>query len=239
VRLRAFDFTSEEGVELRLWLLTEAKAPAPGAVVLTAVDEAGWRDFVRGLGPAFKDLLQLRGDFERDAGRFGQLRQELGQAGGILAVLAPRGVGPTRWAAEASAADTQIRRRFPLLGQTLDGRRVWDVRRALDVLRGLRQPAGAPFHQRGKGDMAGILLYAGLFEPEVGQFDLWDLPPSHRQGPTLLNVRRILDTPQAVALAFPRAVRLHVAGPAAAWDWPLRLQRALGQESLKIAVAGN
>jgi hypothetical protein len=104
------------------------------------------------------------------------------------------------------------------------------------VLRGVPDAKGVPVTLQGKGDMAGIALYAALFEPEVSRLDLFDLPPSHRQGPTILNVRRILDTPQAVALAFPREVRLHVKDdkPTKAWDWPLRLQKALGRDHLRI-----
>ena len=51
-----------------------------------------------------------------------------------------------------------------------------------------------------------MALYAGLFEPQVQRFVLRDLPASHRRGPILLNVLRVLDAPQAVALAFPRRV---------------------------------
>src|SRR5262249_25949346 len=47
LRLRAFDFTSEEEVELRLWLLTAEKVDRPTLVVLSAVDEAGWQEWVK------------------------------------------------------------------------------------------------------------------------------------------------------------------------------------------------
>ena len=95
-----------------------------------------------------------------------------------------------------------------------------------------------PLWLQAKGDMAGIVLYAALFEPDVARLDLWDLPASHRQGPIFLNVRRILDTPQAVALAFPRDVRLHVKDDAEAkrWAWPLQLQKALSRQCLRIFV---
>jgi hypothetical protein len=47
--------------------------------------------------------------------------------------------------------------------------------------------------------------------------------------------------PQAVALAFPRRVRLHVKGEeeAKAWDWPVRLQKALGKGYMKVKVVGE
>ena len=47
---------------------------------------------------------------------------------------------------------------------------------------------------RGDGDFAGIALYAALFEPAVTSLDLHRLPPSHREGPTFLNVRRRCST---------------------------------------------
>jgi hypothetical protein len=221
--------------------LTAEKVEKPSLVVLTAVDEPEWQQWTQELGPAFKDALQLAKEPKLDAARFAQNRKALEFNKWAFATIAPRGVGPTRWADAGSFEDTQIRRRFVLLGRTLDGQRVWDVRRALAVLRDVPDLKGAPLWLQGKGDMAGIVLYAALFEPDVARLDLWYPPASHRQGPTLLNVRRVLDMPQAVALAFPRPVRLYVKddAEAAAWEWPLGLQKALGQESLKIRPVGD
>ena len=129
-----------------------------------------------------------------------------------------------------------LKRRFALLGQTLDGQRVWDVRRGLAVLRSLAELKGVPLWLQGKNDMAGVVLYAGLFEPDVARLDLWQPPASQRRGPTFLNVLRVLDMPQAIALAFPRPVRLYVKDEAEgrAWTWPLELQKALGTEYLRV-----
>ena len=79
------------------------------------------------------------------------------------------------------------------------------------------------------------------FEPTVAALDLWHLPSSHRQGPTFLNIARVLDTPQAVALVLPRKVTLHVRDDAgrADWDWPLRLDAAAGGKSLRVKVVGD
>jgi hypothetical protein len=241
IRLRAFDFTSEEGIELRLWLVMAEKTEKPTLVVLTAVDEAGWQEFLTELGPEFKDALLVRQEPKLDESKFTLNRRVLEREKWAFATLAPRGIGPTRWAVPGTAVDTHIRRRFALLGQTLDGQRAWDVRRGLEMLRRLPDVQGVPLWLQGKGDMAGVVLYAGLFEPDVARFDLWHPPASHRQGPILLNVRRVLDMPQAVALAFPRQVRLYVkdAREAKVWDWPLELQKALGQEYLKIRPLGN
>ena len=48
-------------------------------------------------------------------------------------LVPPRGIGPTCWAKPGTSVDQHIKRRFVLVGQTLDGQRVWDVRRALAV----------------------------------------------------------------------------------------------------------
>jgi hypothetical protein len=52
---------------------------------------------------------------------------------------------------------------------------------------------------------------------------------------------RVLDTPQALALAFPKSIRLYVKdeAEARAWAWPLQLQKALGQDYLKVRVVGD
>lgn len=236
LRLQAFDFTSEDNVELRVWLLTAEKTEKPKLIVLNALDEKGWQDLLPEVGPDFKDALQLRDEPKLDKEKFDQNRRVLEKQEWGFAYVAPRGIGPTRWAEAGTPAEAHIKRRFALLGQTLDGQRVWDVRRALAVLRERPELKDVPLWLQGKNDMAGIVLYAGIFEPDVARLDLWHPPASHRDGPTFLNVRRILDMPQAMALAFPHKIRIYVKDDAEArqWDWPQELQQALGQEPLKI-----
>jgi hypothetical protein len=239
LRLRAFDFVSEENVELRLWLLTAEKVEKPSLVVLTAVDEPGWQSWTQELGPAFKEALQLAKEPTLDEAKLVQNRKALEFNKWAFATVAPRGIGPTRYAEVGTPDDNHIRRRFALLGQTLDGQRVWDVRRGLAVLRGVDDLKETKLWLQGSGDMAGVVLYAALFEPDVARLDLWHPPATHRQGPIFLNVRRVLDMPQAVALAFPRKVMIYTKdeAEAAAWEWPLQLQKALGQEYVKLRPA--
>jgi hypothetical protein len=245
IRLRAFDFTSEDEVRLHLWLMTAAKVEKPRLVVLNALDEAGWREWVSDLGPIFKVALLENEQPVLDAEKFAQNRKALESYKWAFAAVAPRGIGPTRWSNTemigGKLVDKQVQRRFELLGQTLDGQRVWDVRRGIKALHELADLKGVPLWLQGKGDMGGVALYASLFEPSVERLDLWHLLSTHRQGPILLNVRRILDMPQAVALAFPRQIRLHVKDEAEAkpWEWPLRLQTALGHEYLQVQAEGE
>jgi hypothetical protein len=246
VRLRAYDFLSEEAVPLRLWLVQHEKVAAPSEVIASVVDEAGWKEWLGDLGPTFKEALHCGGnpaprpDPAWSEARFAQHRRAMEHYRWAFAVIAPRGIGPTRWSERSSfdgkPSAQQIRRRFALLGQTLDGQRVWDVRRAVACLQSVKELKGVPLTLQGQADIARVALYAGIFEPSVTGLDLWHPPASHRQGPTFLNVLTVLDMPQALALALPRKVRLHVKNEeqALAWAWPLRLQKALGGEALKI-----
>jgi len=98
-----------------------------------------------------------------------------------------------------------------LLGQTLDGMRVWDVRRAIQALHQIDLlNDDVPVVLKGQRMTAGIVLYASLFEPDIAELDLWHLPGSHRNGPVFLNVLRYMDIPQAVTMAVERTqVRIY------------------------------
>jgi hypothetical protein len=241
VRLRAIDFVSETGVELRMWVMTSPKVETPAEVILTVLHDAGWDRWCADLGPEFADALQLAAKVKRDDAKFAQNRSAMETRKWAFAAVAPRGIGPTRWADPGSRDDIMVRRRFPLLGQTLDGQRVWDVRRAITATRTLADLNSAPLSLQGEGEAAGVALYAALFEPSVAALDLWHLPPSHHRAPALLNVLKYLDTPQALALAFPRKVTLHVRTPADrnTWDWPARLDRMTGGDHLTVKVVGE
>ena len=205
------------------------------------LDDAGWDRWCAGLGSEFAEVLQLSGKVKRDELFFAQNRAVMENDKLAFAAIAPRGIGATRWAEPDSTGDTHVRRRFALLGQTLDGQRVWDVRRAVAALRAQPDLKPATLTLHGEREAAGIALYAGLFEATVSAFDLWHLPDTHRDAPTFLNVLRVLDMPQAVSLALPRKMTLHLRTEAdrAAWDWPLRLQKALANDGLRLKVVGE
>lgn len=119
-----------------------------------------------------------------------------------MAWLAPRGVGPTAWTTN-TAKRVQIRRRFMLLGQTLDGMRVWDIRQAIQALHSL-DSSSVSIHLSARNHMSIHALYASLFEDSVQSLRLTDAPKSHREGPDYLNVLKVLDIPQALELARAR-----------------------------------
>jgi pimeloyl-ACP methyl ester carboxylesterase len=205
-------------------------------------DEEEWAKWVSRLGKDFHDVLQpLQAPLENGSPAKDALSYLAQNGDAALVLVAPRGIGPTRWSEVGTPADNHVKRKFALIGQTLDGQRVWDVRRALAVLRGIADLKGQPTVLVGQKESAGLALYASLFEPDVKGLVLVDPPPSHVQGPILLNVRRYFDMPQAVALALPRQIEITVESKqdVQRWEWPRLLQQALGQKSLKIVTRSD
>ena len=230
VSLKGYDFTSHRDVTLRLYVARPVGLKEPERIVLHVLDDQGWTEFLAMMRPGFE--AQLKGEALPPAARgsFEERAHALAVSQHVVAWVAPRGVGPTAFNPDPFEQD-QVRRRFVLLGQTLESTQVWDVRRAVHALRVLDEQAGAaspPLTLRGERQAAGLALYASLFLPGVEQLELRDLPPSHRDGPHLLNVMRFLDTPQALALAAERSqVTLHAADPAP-WAFALETAKKLG-----------
>lgn len=154
------------------------------------------------------------------------------------------GTGPTVWD-QSPKKQTQHRRRFYLLGQTLEGQQVYDVRRAIQALHTVPELKDSKITLAADGPMAGIVLYAALFEPSVDRVVLKGLPRSHMPtsdnpqtyGPPLLNVLRFLDLPQVVAMVAERAtVEIHTDDPAA-WRYPQEVAKSLGWKDRVILTA--
>ena len=144
-----------------------------------------------------------------------------------LAVFAPRGLGAT--ASALSAADqNEVRRRYLLLGQTVDGMRVWDIRRAIAALRTTELFGDTPIVLVGHRNQAINALYASLFTDGLAAVELVAPPASHMAGPDYLNVLRFLDVPQAAAMAAERQPVKWTQSNREDWSWTTKTAQALG-----------
>ena len=227
IQFSAFDFTSQPHVRLRLYLAHRPGPDKPRMITLNVLDEQRWSKWLAAMRVAFADELSDQTLSEPDENAFKRYQELFRNNKDVLAYMAPRGIGPTEWNTDERKL-TQIRRRFMMLGQTIDGMRVWDVRRAIQMLRTLDLAGEVPMTLKGNDQMAGIVLYASLFEPDIDRLDLWHLPDSHRDGPTFLNVLRYLDIPQAVAMATERSqIRLYQEDDSG-WRFPQAVAEKLG-----------
>ena len=85
-----------------------------------------------------------------------------------------------------------------------------------------------------RGNMAGVALYASLFDPPIARLQLIDLPASHAEGPEFLNVLRFLDMPQAVAMAAERTSVQLDGRTAGAWQFPTSVAANLGWDRERL-----
>jgi dienelactone hydrolase len=230
-KITAYDFDSQPGVPLRLYLLLPAKTPTDklSSITLNVLDAADWNDFAAAMCVKFANHFPNDVPSKPDESSYARLTQVLKSNRG-LAFIAPRGIGPTRWTADATS-QTHIRRRFMLLGQTLDGMRVWDVRRAIQTLGTIDGVSNDQVTLAAEREMSGIALYAALFERKVGTLALTNLPKSHHDGPDFINVQKYLDIPQAVAMAAEKS-RIDIQQTSdetdAPWEFPLAVAKNLG-----------
>jgi dienelactone hydrolase len=251
VRLRAFEFSSQTGVKLRLFVAQRSGGRKPRRAQFTVLDQAAWLAWEHVMRASFAQEMEALdsdsegdghfwesdGPEEADAERWEQLRESLVTGDTAIVWMAPRGIGRAAWTTQEPKW-THIRRRFALLGQTLDGMRVWDVFRGLGAMRSVQGLEEVPVEVRAAGDMGVNALMAVLFEPGVAELELTGLPASFRDGPDYLNVLRILDVPQAVAMAAERRrVRLKDAA-GGEWNYALMVAERFAWEPLELMALG-
>jgi len=209
LRLRAWDFTSQHDVTLRLYLLEDATKQEAGAVQLQVLSENPdpmWLYNLRsGFGVPLADEPADTSHIANIVSPLVSLKAQLKSSGVSLAWFAPRGVGMNAWSGDEKAR-TKIRRRFMALGQTLDGMRVWDIRRAVQVIHFVRDGDVAKVEINAAGQMGVNALYASLFETSVRHLELSNLPKSQTEGPDYLGVMRFTDIPQVLEAVGTKAV---------------------------------
>ncbi|MFO1489171.1 MAG: alpha/beta hydrolase family protein [Verrucomicrobiota bacterium] len=201
LRLRAWEFVSQADVPLRFYLVDRASDPQPERVHLEVLGKDSSVMWLHDLRAGFGvPLAEEPGDTSGIANIVSplvSLKARVESSGAALAWFAPRGVGMTAFSGDEKA-QTKIRRRFMLLGQTLDGMRVWDIRRAVQAVHFVRADDKGKIELAANGIMAVNALYAGLFEPNVRQLELVALPKSHVDGPDYLGVLKVCDIPQVI-----------------------------------------
>ncbi len=232
-----YSFESQPAVRLPMYLVTPEDTPLEDLdlVVLNVLDGESWNDFLASPGAAFPEAFPgtTLPDLNEDA-YDAELKMHKAQKWGML-YLAPRGIGPTAWTSDPKES-IHIRRRFALLGTTIDAMRIWDIRRAVQTLRELDGGNTPDLWMQSRGIMAGNTLYAALFEPAITRLDLHNLSGSHRDGPELLNVLRFADVPQIAAMVAEKSKLRLYSDTAADWDFVVKTgaMMQLPEEQIQI-----
>jgi dienelactone hydrolase len=235
ISLSAYDFVSQGAFPLRLYV-AHSSALQPDQLemnVLHALDQGGWDSFLAAYQSRFSALFEAASPAPSDEKAFEAEAKMLSANKWAMAYLAPRGVGPLAWTG-SDKVQTHRLRRFNLLGETLQSGQVYDIRRAVQALRTVSTNPNAKTWLAADGEMGINALYASLFEDRIDRIDLAKPPVSHRDAAPYPNVLRVLDIPQAAALASERTkVVLYTDTPkqwsyltetAAKLGWPKNVQ---------------
>lgn len=209
VRLSVHEFDSESGIRLRFYL-AQPTAAAPKALHLETVDAANWQQQLQlakaGFAGAFGEEL-ARAGLDAKASVAPQLQQQFNKWMGYIRdhqaayiTFAPRGVGPTAMGGDKKY-QTQVRRRFMLLGETMASAQVWDVHRASAAARGLPGLGNVPLHFHASPEMTEVVTFAALFEPKLASLTLPQPPRGDKAAPDFLNWARFVTPGQLLQLA--------------------------------------
>ena len=209
VRLTVHEFDSESGIRLRFYL-AQPTAAAPKALHIETVDDANWQQQLQlakvGFTDAFGEELARAGIDPKSPVAPEQQKQFAGwmryirdhQAAYIT--FAPRGVGMTALGGD-KRYQTQMRRRFMLLGETVASSQVWDVHRASEAARALPGLGDLPLHFHASPEMTEVATFAALFEPKLVSLTLSQAPRADKAAPDFLNWSRIVTPGQLLQLA--------------------------------------
>ncbi|TWT48004.1 Alpha/beta hydrolase family protein [Rubripirellula amarantea] len=203
VRCEVYEFDSQQPYRLPLFVISiNEPSTKVNAWTLETLNQEQWGRVAGGIASMMPQSLPntqaSSEDFEILAER---VRRSPDRK---LVLFAPRGIGPTEWTRDPTER-VHIRRRFMLLGQTQDAMRIWDLRRAIAAVRAMPTYDDASLTLRGSNHAAAWALYASLFDQHVSELEMRNLPTSHRDGITLLNVERVVDMATVVQQAGKRS----------------------------------
>lgn len=231
ITMTAYDFESEKPFRLRLYVAhREGLRPEDlELVALNVLDESGWNQFCSTYGSRFAQMIETFPATKPDDSAFEQEKKMFDTFKWGMAYICPRGVGPTAWTGSDKAQNQRLRR-FYLLGQTLEGQQVWDVRQAVQCMREVPGFGKTPMWIQAHRHMAVNALMASLFEDGIKRLDLHEMPTSFMDGPVYLNVLKHLDLPAAAALAAERSRVVIYSNDREAWKYPAGMAKLLGVE---------
>ncbi len=231
IRMTAYDIETQPFVRLRVYVAHREglRLEDLELVALNVLNAEGWQHFCDTYETRFSKLIETFPVTKPDQKAFESEKKMFENFKWGMAYVCPRGIGPTEWTG-SEKAQVQRLRRFYLLGQTVDGMRVWDIRRSIEGVRQIEGLGKTPLWLQAQGEMAVNVLYASLFEDNIKRLDLHEMPTSHETGPAYFNVLKFLDIPTVVALASERYRTVLYTADKKAWDYSVNTAKELGWE---------
>ena len=180
--ITTYEYTSQEHVRLPLYIVGPADPSQVDTIDIRLISEEEWKALKAGLC----DKVSPKVGASKKQPAEGKKKEAF-----VRVFVPTRGIGPTRWSGKKNE-QINIRRRFMALGQTLDGMRIWDARRAVQAVRKIYNISWKDQSPRitfsGGGVFGTMACYASLFEYGIRAVGLpAPLYDMEDYQPTLLN----------------------------------------------------
>ncbi|MEZ4828772.1 MAG: prolyl oligopeptidase family serine peptidase [Bacteroidia bacterium] len=225
--LSLFDLQTDGQTHLPMFIIQPKENNGKPAQIIPLNDQ-NWPWWKDKLGAAFPGG-ECWPEAKEDAALAAELKQRFEQAGKII-LVPMRGAGPASFSADEKEFN-QIRRRYYLLGQTLESMQTMDLIQGLNVIADI-EPGNTEIHAYGA---AGVqMIYASLFANSLQPIHIYEPPASHREGPCYLNVMKYMDIPAAILMAADKQEVVIHSSEKKTWK---PLEKILGKEHLlKLSV---
>ena len=231
--IHEYRVTTQAPFELPLYVVIPEGVDKSAAVEFQPVDQAGWH--------AFAVAAELINSKKKDSEAIETWRDRIAESQQVLAIFAPRGIGPSAWT-DNPKERVHIRRRFMLLGQTLAGMRAWDIRQALGALPAIDSVANRPVKLTASGSDATTWALHALVKGSASLegLALIGLPADYHNAPELLVISQILNVPQTLAIIAEQSPVTIKTDDPQAWEWTRTLAKRLDWPGEQLVITpGN
>jgi dienelactone hydrolase len=177
-RISAFELPVQGGITQKLYSVTFSSPKKPRRITLVIADDS------------FLKTLPLNELASGESGKIvDAVKKVAPENDGTVHILVPTGVGDAL--VSTPQEEIKLRRRFMLLGQTLDSMRVLDIRTAAHALR--KMYGKMPIKVVARGEMAVNAAYAALFQAEIGELNVQEWPANTKAMPDYLNISSVVE----------------------------------------------
>ena len=118
----------------------------------------------------------------------------------VQVAFVPRGLGLSKITSN-KRHNTQTRRRFMLLGQTLAGQQSFDIIQCIRAIRSLDIYKSIPLELWGDGYTSSLITISAIFQKDIHKINLLNYPKTDKEQPDYLNISRFATPLQLLELA--------------------------------------
>ena len=210
IRFTAYDFESQKNIRLRMYIAQKNGPDKPKSIHIHSLNEDGWEQFLTSnqltLGEQLREEIAIANikkstaiDNKTKSKLANKLNRVINHSEAHI-TFAPRGVGQSKLT-QNKRHNTQTRRRFMLLGQTLAGQQAFDIIQCIRATRSLDTYKSIPLELWGDGHTSSLITISAIFQKDIHKINLLNYPKTDKEQPDYLNISRFATPLQLLELA--------------------------------------